>query len=124
MSQMVVSTSSKYVASQPDGTASADTLLAAAGAVTKPYPINTANEIRVTVYSDAGSTCTAKIETAPTVTGPWFDVTASAPITDPSATGEQWDVPRANFCRVILSAHAAGNVRATINAWNGQSQIY
>lgn len=124
MSQMVVSTSSKYVASLPDGTASADTLLAALDAVTKPYPINTANEIRIAVYSDAGSTATVKIETAPTVSGPWFDVTASSPITDPSAVGEQWDVPRSNFCRVHVSAHAAGNIRASINAWNGQSQIY
>lgn len=124
MSQMVISTSSKYVGSLADGTASADTLFAAAGVVSKPYPINTAETIRVTIYSDAGSTATVAIETSPTESGPWFDVTAGDPITDPSATGEQWSVPRANFCRVNLSAHAAGNIRATINAWRGNSQIY
>ena len=125
MSQMVLSTSSKYVASLPNGTASADTLFNAAGQVSKPYPINTAKETTITVYSDAGSTATVKLETAPTATGPWFDVTSTIPITDPSADGVQWSIPKAVFVRLNLFARAAGNIRATIDAWatNG-AKIY
>lgn len=122
--QMVVSTSAKAIAAVPAGTASADTLLAAAAAETKVYPVGNASYIVISVYSDAGSTCTARILTAPTATGPWFDVTSSAPITDPSAVGEQWSVPRHAFVKVRLSAHAAGNVRAIIAAWNDKNQIY
>lgn len=124
MSQMVISTSVKYVASQPNGTASADTLFNAVMA-SKPYPINNADIVTVTVYSDAGSTATVALETAPTVSGPWFDVTSSIPITDPSATGVQWSIPKAVFVRLNVSAYAAGNIRGTIDAWakNG-AKIY
>lgn len=125
MAQMVISTSAKYVASLPNGTATADTLFNGAGQVSKPYPINTAKETTITVYSDAGSTGTVKLETGPTVSGPWFDVTSSFPITDPTATGVQWSIPRSVFVRLDLSAYAAGNIRATIDAWaaNG-AKIY
>lgn len=126
MSQMVISTSAKHVASQPNGTASADTLFNAT-MQSKPYPINNADIVTITVYEskDAGSTATVALETAPTVTGPWFDVTSSAPITDPSATGVQWSIPRAVFVRLNVTTYAAGNIRATIDAWakNG-AKIY
>ncbi len=124
MSQMVISTSVKYVASQPNGTASADTLFNAVMA-SKPYPINNAETVTITVYSDAGSVATVPLETGPTVTGPWFDVTSSIPITDPSATGVQWSIPRANVVRLNVSAYTSGNIRGIIDAWakNG-AKIY
>lgn len=122
--QMVASTSTKAIGAVPAGTASADTLLAALNAETKAYPIGNASDIVVSVYSDAGSSCTVQILTAPTASGPWFNVTASTPITDPSATGEQWSVPRHAFVKVKVSAYVSGNVRAVIFAREGKNQIY
>lgn len=121
---MLNAASSKYLGSQPDGTANSDTLFASA-TQSKPYPINTARDATITVYSDAGSDATVKIETAPTVSGPWFDVTTSSPITAPSATGVQWAIPRAKFVRLNVTPYVSGNIRATINAWaeNG-ARIY
>jgi len=122
--QMVASTSTKAIGAVTAGTASADTLLGALNAETKVYPIGNASEIVITIYSDAGSTATVQIQTAPTATGPWFDVTSSTPITDPSATGTQWAVPRHSFVKVKNTAWAAGNVRAIIFAREGKNQIY
>ena len=116
MSQMLNVASTKYLGALPNGTATTDTLFASA-TTSKPYPINTAAETTVSVYSDAGSVATVKIETAPTVSGPWFDVTSSIPITDPTTTGVQWAVPRAMFVRLNVSAWTNGNIRATIDSW-------
>lgn len=113
---MLNAASVKYPGSLPNGTATSDTLFASV-TTSQPYPINTARDTTISVYSDAGSTATVKLETAPAVSGPWFDVTTSAPITDPDTSGVQWSIPRAQFVRVNVSAHAAGNIRATIDSW-------
>ena len=122
--QMVASTSTKAIGAVAAGTASADTLLGALNAETKAYPIGNASDVVVSVYSDAGSSCTVQILTAPTSSGPWFDVTVSTPITNPSATGEQWSIPRHAFVKVKVSAYVSGNVRAVIFAREGKNQIY
>lgn len=121
--QIVTLASGKGVSAYPCGTANANTLFNSV-TTSAVYPISYATDIRVTIYSDAGSTATVAIETAPTATGPWFDVTASDPITDPSATGEQWSIPRHEFLRINVSAHAAGNIRACINAWRDATKVY
>ena len=123
MSQMVISTSNKYVASLPNGTATADTLFHKT--TSKPYPINTSKDTTITVYSDAGAVATVTLSTGPTVAGPWFDVTSSIPITDPPTTGVQWAIPRANFVLLDVPAYTSGDIRATIDSWadNGK-RIY
>jgi hypothetical protein len=89
-----------------------------------PYPISLATYVVVTIYSDAGSVATVDIETAPTPTGPWFNVTA-AHITNPSDTsGEQWEVPPTNYVRINVTAWTSGNVRACITATRGATKIY
>lgn len=122
--QMLLSTTTAPLGSVAAGTANASTLLGALNAETRPYPIGNASEVVITVYSDAGSNATVQIQTAPTVSGPWFDVTSSVPITNPSATGEQWSIPRHAFVKVKNTAWVSGNIRATIFAREGKNQIY
>lgn len=86
-----------------------------------PYDISNADTIVVSVYSAAGSTSTTTISTAPTRTGPWYVV---ATVTDASATGEQWSIPRTNYVKVSVTAIAAGTVKACIGAWRDATKIY
>lgn len=88
-----------------------------------PYDISLATSVIITVYSDAGSVATVDLETAPTPTGPWFNVTA-AHITNPSTSSEQWDIPLANYVRVNVTAYTSGNVRACIKATRGTAKLY
>lgn len=89
----------------------------------KAYDVSVADVIVVHVYSDAGSTATVDIETAPTASGPWFPVTADH-ITDPSAVGEAWSVPRQNYVRINVTAWTSGNVRACISAYRADKKIF
>ena len=96
------------------------TLMAATGQ-TASYPTENADTIRVHVFSDAGSTSTVTIEQSLASGGPWFVV---ATITNPSATGELWSLPRANYTRVKVTAYTNGNIRACISAWRGGVKVY
>lgn len=87
------------------------------------YPIGAAETIIVTVYSDAGATATVDIETAPASGGPWYAVTTSH-ISNPSATGEQWSIPRTEFVRINVTAYTSGNIRACISGYRVDKKIY
>jgi len=86
-----------------------------------PYNISNADTIIVSVYSAAGSTATTTISTAPTASGPWYVV---ATVTDPSATGEQWSIPRTNYVKFSVTAYTSGTIKACIGAWRDSTKIY
>ena len=87
------------------------------------YNIEGADATVVHVYSDAGSVATVDIETAPTSSGPWLNVTA-AHIPNPSATGEGWTIVRQNWVRLNVTAWTSGNVRACISSYFGNKKVY
>lgn len=86
-----------------------------------PYSISNADTIIVSVYSAAGATATTTISTAPTASGPWYVV---ATVTDPSATGEQWSIPRTNYVKFSVTAYTNGTIKACIGAWRDSTKIY
>lgn len=92
----------------------------AATADSQVYSTGEANYIVLNVYSVAGSTATVLIQTAPTSTGPWFTVAA---VTDPSATGEPWSIPRTAFTRISVT-RSAGTVKACLSAWMNNAKVY
>lgn len=92
----------------------------AASAASRVYSIGEAYTTVIQVYSDAGSTATVTIDVAPTATGPWYTV---ATITDPSATGETWSVPRSKYARINVT-HTAGNVRGCISGWMNNKEVF
>lgn len=92
----------------------------AATADSAAYSTGEANYIVVNVYSLAGSTASVLIQTAPTSSGPWFTV---ATVTDPSATGESWSIPRTQFTRISVT-RSAGTVKACLSGWMNDKKVF
>lgn len=88
-----------------------------------------AETIVVSVWAKSAGTATLVIETAPTSTGPWFNVTTAA-IVNPTAKdgnnvgGEQWLVPIAAWVRVRVSSYSSGTYNACIGAKRFGQAIY
>ena len=92
----------------------------AATADSQVYSTGEASTIVVNVYSAAGSTASVLIQTAPTSAGPWYTV---ATVTDPSATGEAWSIPRTPFARISVT-RSSGTVKACLSAWMNSNKVY
>lgn len=100
--------------------------------VSLPYGTMFTSGVYITVYSAVGSVATVAIETADTASGPWYPVTGSTPITDPSAQdaagvgGETWWIPPTTYVRIHVTAYTSGSIHACIDGTNriNGTQVY
>lgn len=105
---------------------------AAANAVSLAYNTFNTGGVFLTVYSVAGSVATVAIETGETTSGPWFPVTGSSPITNPTQLdsygvgGETWYVPPDTNVRIHLTAWTSGVVKFCLSGKNpvNGTQVY
>lgn len=101
------------------------TLLDADEDTTKAYPVMNAGDLNVQIFSDAGSTATVKVEVSMCASGcPWLDATATATVTNPSATGEWIIVPMVDYIRVRIDTYTSGNIRACLAARVGPAKVW
>jgi hypothetical protein len=70
--------------------------------------------LRAQVWSAAGSVATVTVDMRSNPSAPWFTVVT---ITNPSASGEYWSVPRGYQMRVNVSAWTSGTISATIERY-------
>lgn len=104
----------------------------AANAVSLAYNTFNTGGVFLTVYSTAGSVATVAIETGETTAGPWFPVTGSTPITNPTQLdaygvgGETWWVPPDTNVRIHLTAWSSGVVKFCLSGKNpvNGAQVY
>ena len=91
----------------------------------KAYPVMNAGDLNVHIWSDAGSTATVKVEVSMCASGcPWLDATATATVTNPSATGEWIIVPMVDYIRVRIDTYTSGDIRACLAARQGPAKIW
>lgn len=86
------------------------------------YPIATADVIRIQIWSSAGSVASCVLQVSSANAGaPAFPL---ATVTDPTASGEYWSIPKAGFARVSIATYGSGTVQANIEAYRGGERIW
>ena len=93
------------------------------GGATITYPISNCDSVRVQVWSTAGSTAVVNVELQSSATAPWYPV---AVITNPTATGEYWSIPRGINVRVnvVTANYVSGTILANLEGYNRNERIY
>jgi len=116
-------TSISCMASDPNSYGS----FGAANDVSLAYSTFNTAGVFVTVYSTAGSVATVAIETGETTAGPWFPVTGSTPITNPSGLdaygvgGETWWIPADSNVRIHVLTWTSGAIKFCLSGRNPEN---
>lgn len=72
-------------------------------------------DLRCHVFSAAGSTASVQLQCS--LDGTNYFVVAT--VTNPSATGELWSIPRCEFFRVNINTYASGSITALFDGLRG-----